>query len=192
MPNHCDNATFIKGDGTPESELQINDFESRLRRGDLKMCETFVPMPEEVRHTTVGSGGFDSYDARGWYGWALENWGTKWGDYDGSLADHEDGLLYGYQTAWGPAGAALRTISEMFPNLTFGTSWSEEGGQMGYFIFRNGQAMGEATGTHPYEPYDKEKAEADPDYEDALYDRNNERLMDTLEKQADLVWSLMS
>lgn len=68
-----------------------------------------------------------------WYSWALDNWGTKWGDYDtweSGTSDHEDGTLeyrYNFTTAWGPCDIAIRNISTLFPTLMFELTYSEEG-----------------------------------------------------------------
>lgn len=64
-----------------------------------------------------------------WYDWALDNWGTKWGDFD-----HYQNIRYvdehelGYMTAWGPFSDKFWIeVSKKYPELTFTVTYDEPG-----------------------------------------------------------------
>jgi hypothetical protein len=136
MPNHCSNETTIHGDPS-----DLDRFIKAV--GPDGIAKSLVPMPEEIADTPDAYGGteeekaareakqaenLEKYGARTWYDWAINNWGTKWGDYDLILdRTSDDRLIAYYVTAWGPMLEALRHISGLFPNLTFLTTYDEPG-----------------------------------------------------------------
>jgi len=73
------------------------------------------------------------YGYADWYHWALDNWGTKWGDYDHwgppSEEEIETGeVSYRYNTAWAPLHEPFwGAVSQKFPTLTFVNLYSEPG-----------------------------------------------------------------
>jgi len=93
----------------------------------------------------------DKFGFNNWYDWQCNNWGTKWDCYDVS----EEWLRYGnpnddmqeniqchYQTAWSPATAALQSISEQFPELSFYHAFADEGGGfLGYESIQDGEVL---------------------------------------------------
>lgn len=100
------------------------------------------------------------YGVDNWYDWANNHWGTKWGVYRVSETWEEspakENLLgFGeraalipagnyqitchFKSAWAPPSAALRTISEQYPDLKFFCGYADEGGCfLGYSIFEKG------------------------------------------------------
>ena len=94
MPNHCVNKLRL-GKLTPEliSDITRNS----------NICQVMRPMPKDIANTTVGSHGLDSSDPLGWYGWAHQNWGTKWGAYATYIEEQgEDFIVLKFETAWSP------------------------------------------------------------------------------------------
>ena len=83
----------------------------------------------------------------GWYGWRIENWGTKWdAHFDGpfgamvapggdvSATVDSEGLylvagtaIYNFDTAWGPPVAWLQKMAPMVPWLKFTLRYAEMG-----------------------------------------------------------------
>lgn len=59
-----------------------------------------------------------------WYTWSIENWGTKWNSYSGSMID--DRTLR-FQTAWSPPEPVMIKLSAMFPSLRLMLSFVDEG-----------------------------------------------------------------
>jgi hypothetical protein len=64
-----------------------------------------------------------------WYEWALENYGTKWGDYEhGPLATTATSIVFHYNTAWSPLSEKFWwKLSQAWPTLTFVTTFDESG-----------------------------------------------------------------
>lgn len=90
----------------------------------------------------------EKYGYKDWYGWCLDNWGTKWGDCELVVnnfinKDSDTATLeLHYETAWGPALEALTHISTLFPKLIFYTFYREEGmGFAGYHKVCNGNVI---------------------------------------------------
>lgn len=76
-----------------------------------------------------GEKAFAETGYREWYTWAVNNYGTKWGDYNHDLYNHDgDRLELRYDTAWGPFDESFwERISSMFPALEFIIVYHEDG-----------------------------------------------------------------
>lgn len=156
MPNLCSNHLTITG---PEAD--VKKFADAVE-GAESICDALLPMPEELKDTTVGSHPDPDdvraalrakYGAADWYEWAMNNWGTKWGDYDTDLLGRQDGLvMYTYTTAWIPMVEAVRRLSEMFPTLDF-TCVYEEGGDCLLGAFRCVEGDEIAHSSVPFDEY---------------------------------------
>jgi hypothetical protein len=175
MPNHCSNETTIHGDPS-----DLDRFIKAV--GPDGIAKSLVPMPEEIADTPDAYGGteeekaareakqaenLEKYGARTWYDWAINNWGTKWGDYDLILEWSGDEHVHArYTTAWGPMLEALRYISGLFPNLTFLTTYDEPGMCFcGAAAHYRGEMVAHVTVEHDgYPGYDGDEDE----YEDFL------------------------
>lgn len=99
MPNHHTTmAVCSEGYG-----FNVDEFNERHKESNL--CAIVMPMPEPIQETTVGSKGKSTQDPTGWYGWAIEKWGTKWGTYDAKafeLGGDGSPVIIKFQSAWDP------------------------------------------------------------------------------------------
>ena len=133
----------------PYAQEQLDEYQKQIDEGTytevLIDFEGTVPMPEELKGSVSGSEqskpewqkkrseelikkyGFDD-----WYGWSINNWGTKWGAYgiEGS-ENNVDNIVYTFDTAWSCPSVWIETTSQMFPSLTFKDSFTDEGGGAG-------------------------------------------------------------
>lgn len=140
MPNHCENHTSIIG---PREDIE------RLLAvitapADDHLLAHLYPVPEDVT---------DSYH------WCIENWGTKWGDYDHFSDeieafhhnDNTSSISVSYMTAWSPFGENYwRKVSKDYPTLWFTTSYAEQGMCfVGAFAVRNGSIENHETDQLP-------------------------------------------
>lgn len=66
----------------------------------------------------------EKYGASDWYGWACDNWGTKWNACNSSTSEYE---IY-FETAWAPPMPIFEALSMQFPDITFSITWEEEQG----------------------------------------------------------------
>lgn len=125
MPNHCINQITITG---PKKDLEA--FYNGLKKfkgydedleGEVSIFATYVPMPKELQETTSPG------DTPNWYGWCMENWGSKWGDYDTELTLNENEITGWYSSAWGPCNEGQLALSQVFPTLNFEVDYNEPG-----------------------------------------------------------------
>jgi hypothetical protein len=51
-----------------------------------------------------------------WYGWSVENWGTKWNSYDFCLVSQDpDKLVIRFDTAWSVPMPIFQKLLELHP-----------------------------------------------------------------------------
>lgn len=86
----------------------------------------------------------DGYNSGG-YNWCINNWGTKWGSYDGAKPNltktgNTAKLKLTFDTAWCTYGEGfMTTLSTIFPDLEIKNRWFERGMMwQGVNIFKNG------------------------------------------------------
>ncbi len=129
MPNWCENQTFIQGD--EETIQRIIDDMQLPANARAELDET---------GDTYGENGFDNSSWDGFISTLLplsgentlenqyDQWGTKWGDAETSVAVLGDGdtLMLTYATPWGPADIALRRIAERY-GVRLHNQWNEPG-----------------------------------------------------------------
>lgn len=76
-----------------------------------------------------------------WYGWAVANWGTKWGT--GGI-DWDDGEAEAvFDTAWASPFEAMVALSKKFPKATIRVEYADEdwGNNCGWYVLRGGKAI---------------------------------------------------
>lgn len=75
-----------------------------------------------------------------WYGWANENWGTKWNAYSQSKADSGE---ISFDTAWSTPFPVMQKLSQMFPKVTLTVMYADEdlGSNCGKYILKNGETI---------------------------------------------------
>ena len=132
MPNWCDNQVTITG-----SKSVIDKIEkiAKEEKGAGGLLNFFHPMPKELRDTTAdGSDNKEmikKYGYSDWYGWACENWGTKW----------DISEFYGVERELTPDGDSMISFA-------FSSAWAPPLGAYEYFLAKNEDCTLEA---HYYE-----------------------------------------
>ena len=120
MPNWCDNQVSITGPNSVINKIEKIVNEEKDTEGLLQFM---YPMPQELKDTTAdGSDNKEmikKYGHSDWYGWATDNWGTKWdiNEFYGvdrqEISDDESTISFAFQSAWAPpTGAYENFISE--------------------------------------------------------------------------------
>ena len=104
MPNWCDNQITITG---PNSVIDKIEKIAKEEKGAGGLLNFFQPMPKELRDTTAdGSENKElikKYGYSDWYGWATDNWGTKWDISEFYGVDRQDGMIsFAFSSAWSP------------------------------------------------------------------------------------------
>jgi hypothetical protein len=111
MPNHCNNQLTL---ASGEDLLSVlNPY--LTFRGDNEYDFDFqkiIPMDEKL------------LEGEDWYGWRVENWGTKWDGYEGRF--NYDQTAFTFCTAWSPPLPIIKKLAEI-TGQTFVLGYIEEG-----------------------------------------------------------------
>lgn len=110
MPNYVYNSIAIRK----------NNEEKAIALLEKGICQTLLPMPQHLSNTTYPA------DEENWYEWAIENWGTKWGDID--LEYNSEHRVLRFTTAWSALGDKFvgRLLNYFGGNMIYW--WEEEQG----------------------------------------------------------------
>jgi hypothetical protein len=85
---------------------------------------------------------FERCGCKSWYGWNIENWGTKWNSYEPRGPRWKNDIFtFSFETAWSPPSPILHKLAEMYPNITIVNVWIDEGGPMGFILSTKGQVF---------------------------------------------------
>jgi len=142
MPNHCINEIIISGE-----KSSIEQFWNKIKRfdengenekGKISIFRSFIPIPVEIENTKAFN------DSPNWYDWAIENWGSKWGDYNSDL-DLSGCSIFGmFNSAWSSCNVGIKKISSLFPDLCFEVDYHELGMMfIGRQVCKNGEDIEE-------------------------------------------------
>ena len=104
MPNWCDNQVTITGSKSVIDKIEKIANEEKGAGGLLNF---FQPMPKELRDTTADGSEdkklLEKYGYSDWYGWACDNWGTKWDISEFYGVDRDgDTISFAFSSAWSP------------------------------------------------------------------------------------------
>ncbi len=177
MPNWCGNTLTIRGP-KEDRDAFIEGFPSVDDDATPEFIRNYIPIPEDI--------------GDGWYDWAIENWGTKWGDCDTRIIYNNDrATAVGFSTAWSPPVAAIETISQMFPTLQFVLSY-EEGGMcfLGVIALVDGKCF--FNKFIEGADYEKLYPEREEDKWDEWYERGYDAVQDELARLTSLAWDNLS
>ncbi len=114
-----------------EYDKTKKELEEKLAN-DEKVFSTSLPLTAEIQSELI-----KKYGAENWYDWALENWGTKWGAYDGYKID-EDSVFF--LSAWSTPLNGIIKLSNKFPDVEIIVDYADEdfGHNVGQYTIQNG------------------------------------------------------
>ena len=162
MPNWCENELTITG-----KTEDVQKLKEAVRNGDEVLdANKIIPYPEEfaildrlatgeLRAEDIPQAvmlkltGYDlnkdGYN-QGGYEWCVNNWGTKWGFVDATLAESEykgtTTLEYTFNTAWSPPIPLIKKLGEMFPQVEIELRYFEGGaGFNGILVIKEGKVV---------------------------------------------------
>lgn len=123
----------------PYAEKDESDLKERFIDFNL-----LVPMPKEVEGTSVGSDGFEMMDERGWYGWSLAHWGTKWNGYSTDIEPLAGDLCrLKFDTAWSHPAPIMEALAAKFPDEKMDVTYADEdfGNNVGRYQIVDGEVV---------------------------------------------------
>lgn len=146
MPNWCDNSVTI----THEDKTKIDAIEASLQTEEQDWFSAVRPRPEA--------------DDEDWYGWNVNNWGTKWSPSVHEFNRESDNTIWiSFDSAWSPPTTLYEFMSEEYDILAY----YHEGGMAFIGKFENGD-----DDYYEYDISDRESIEALPedvaDYADLM------------------------
>jgi hypothetical protein len=127
----------LRGTTSPTKVVTQKEYDEAVKKREeqTKKGSSFLPslpITEEMQNELLGKYGVDN-----WYDWALENWGTKWGAYDGYKIS-DDSVFF--NTAWSTPFSAMETLSSQFPEVEITVKFADEdfGYNVGEYGITNG------------------------------------------------------
>ncbi len=130
MPNHAYSVMVVSGD----SEVIKSFKEKHFDDDDNFSLQSIKPLPVELAGTRAppleaNPALIEKYGCDNWYNWCIQNWGTKWDTYDGTLTQNEDNELTAtFCTAWDIPEPIFTAIATMYPTLDIVIKCVEESG----------------------------------------------------------------
>ena len=138
MPNWCNNNITIRG---PKAKLE--KILEQSKTDNVGLLNHFMKMPEELAETTANGETRPElekkYGFSDWYGWANNNWGTKWNVYANDFypedpkveltkeENYEAQLSFGFDTAWAPPIGAYENYLAENQDVTIKATYFEGG-----------------------------------------------------------------
>jgi len=156
MPNHCENDLYIYGDEEIRNKFVESCKVLDDKNEEIRIFHTQFPCPQELQDTTATiltnrdenpelwdkwEDNKEKYGAKDWYDWCNKYWGTKWGDYNNYVLQHDEYRTHiEFSSAWSPPLKGLMEVSRKWPDLEFNIEYFEQGmGFAGGDKFVNGE-----------------------------------------------------
>ena len=141
MPNECMNTLGIMG---KKEDVEAFVKFVTTENNEIALFDSLIPFPKELDDSTfpvnIEDKGKNSelvskYGSDNWYDWKINNWGTKWGDYEltpgkitKAYSEDEWHIHFNYTTAWSPGENELaNAICKQFPKLKAMIQYEEPG-----------------------------------------------------------------
>lgn len=132
------------------TDVPPSSWKDQLDKGQISQQEYEDLLKKREQDIANQERNLQVYGYRHWFDWCVDNWGTKWGDYDhyyvptevevnGDIAE----IKISYHTAWGPFNENFwGKVSEMYPNCIFTTTFYEFGMNfLGGIVAKNGMVL---------------------------------------------------
>ena len=132
MPNWVFNNLHVEGD-----PKLIAEFKARASKPENLISGGTFERPLSFSNFISPSPEVD-YE-KDWWGWRIENWGTKWEAHDCELTDDDKNFLgYKFDTAWDCPRNFFELVTSQYPKLEFYFEWEEEQGWGGEAVGSSG------------------------------------------------------
>ena len=136
MPNWCNNNITITGPKKIIDKIE-KIAKSEDHNAEDGLLNYFHPMPKELRDTTADGSKDEAmikkHGFSDWYGWAVENWSTKWDIHEfygvdrNYINDDESTIAFGFDSAWAPPIGAYQEFLANNSNVSIRATYYEGG-----------------------------------------------------------------
>ena len=160
MPNWVFNNVFINGDPAELDKFALQAGQPHERVGDDIVKENGKAKIVKVQYTREEPISFWNFvkpedeatynQDSNWYGWNLENWGTKW-EAEGVVIERDapEQLVYRFTTAWSVPYGVYEAMASQYPTLEFDCNCEEETGWIVDLEYRRGRLAKKTTMPEP-------------------------------------------
>ena len=137
MPNWCSNNIDLTG---PKEKIEAIYNQITSKDEDEGLLNALVPMPQEIKDTKK-----EGSESQDWYGWSIDNWGTKWEVDSEGLELNSDGdsnlatISGWFDSAWGPPIQAYETFLGNNEDCEINASYEEPGMDFAGFYINGDQ-----------------------------------------------------
>ena len=119
MPNHVTNKV------TFDAALSAEQVRTVCREDGCLDFEKLIPSPPHMYRGNLSSDDENDFPCN-WLSWHRENWGTKWGAYDGSLTIEDGRVILKFDTAWSAPYPIMAALANKF-GVPFEHRYFDEG-----------------------------------------------------------------
>ena len=142
MPNHITNSVTISHEDPKKIEWLKGCFiKSEEGDGQTLDFDKIIPQPKNIFQGNLGDKERAECEKDGrpnWYDWNIENWGTKWGAYDGQIVAEKKKLIAcTFLTAWAPPEPIFEKLEEM--GFSVNGYWYDDGEMKPHLIGEGGE-----------------------------------------------------
>jgi hypothetical protein len=137
MPNELKNVSVpTKIVSKKEYNKAKKELDEKLAKGE-DVFMTTLPLTNKKQKELI-----NKYNVDNWYDWAINNWGSKWGAYDGNKINNNTVF---FLSAWSTPFNGIITLSNMFPDVQFVVDFADEniGYNVGQYTIQNGIMISE-------------------------------------------------
>lgn len=174
MPNYCNHNLTVSGDEKELKRFKEAITAEHLRPHDeFRILDNLLPSPPDTKSLE----------------WNIENYGSKWADFDGMFGEVTDTEInLSFASAWSPIGVGICTVSYQFPVLDFVLTYQEGGMAFcGGYAIRNGEFLADIEGEYPSmtaEQLENEAYDEFYDQVDTVLDKIATQCKEVLTKQS--------
>ena len=139
MPNWCSNELRVDVDNIDMSLTEwLNEVGDLKKDDDGKVIMNDDGLPEYFKldfNKIIPEPDYENEN--GWYGWRLNNWGTKWncdGEYSSIFYYDETSCEFTIYTAWAPPEGIMDKLNEKYEDIQITLFYREDGNQIAGYL----------------------------------------------------------
>ncbi len=132
----------LTSDYDEAEKLPLDDYLELLKKVTDTVGKLYKDRLKEITPELIQLGrqyvdNIKQYGCSDWYGWRVNNWGTKWNSYEGGFCGDNQIM---FCTAWSRPEEIIQKLAEMYPDVHIEHLWADEdyGYNCGRSLYDNG------------------------------------------------------